>query len=715
MEENSDSVGDKEKKWRVLTVGDGDLSLSLALCRAYGDCMEVTASTIEKDERTLRQRYPSQEMKERLIELQTKYSCDIHYNVNATQLQFQKTFHFITFHHPHLGTSSQQEEEECMRMRHVQLLAHYFHSASSLLALSDKHCMVSVCLCGNQGYSWNIMESASRVGLKLTNIISDSKPWSTWFPYPIHHHETSTIKRKRTNDKHNKHYLTKYGYQHTKTNPSTCISHMTIQNSQHFLFTPTTKQNTTTTTTTNKYDCWICNTPFSTKDEYDQHYQQFIPPTIHDNDSTTTTTNLPKHINTISIKKDDNEIKLLAQIIESNMTKQKIADTEYYQITIPLECNGLRLKQFLRTFISQFTPSKQYYFSNWSKKQCEDAIQKQQLLLYNSQRISDSGRILRTHDVISIPVVIEPNNLQHDWHGISIIHQSNDIFIVQKPVGMRTLGLFSNQTCESIVLNSTQNNNKQQWECKSNMDTGITGLIVFQKPKSKDINHITYVYTAMVHGKLALQQQNMLNHSFYITLPLNGIRRWKQHPSQEVSSHDFKIQTEPPSSFDGDDTTEDNDAIIWIQVKILESVHLGDHTTYIDGATNETCLNYSIDLSTLQFIVPRTKPGIISTLSYLCRKQLPGLQGIVNDGHCKKEYSYLPRRIRHFLKNKLAIGCYQLSIHQKTPHQKQQQTFTIPMDPKLSSLYWKEQLDKQHFTNNLSSIDNTDDLDKNLI
>ena len=287
MEETSaeydETKEEKKNKWKVLTVGDGDLSLSLALCRAYGDAMEVTASTILKDERTLRQRYPCQHMKERLLELQTKYSCNIHYNINATQLQqqlFPNKFHFITFHHPHLGTSSsqQQQEEQCMRIRHAQLVAHYFHSASSLLlpsTSSDKYIsMISVCLCGNQGYSWNIMESANRVGLKLTNVIPDSKPWSTWFPYPLPHEQqqqpsSSTMKRKRTMNKHNKHYLTKYGYQHTKTNPSTCISHMTIQNSQHFLFTPTTKQNTTTTTTTtNKYDCWICNTPFSTKDEY---------------------------------------------------------------------------------------------------------------------------------------------------------------------------------------------------------------------------------------------------------------------------------------------------------------------------------------------------------------------------------------------------------------------------------------------------------------
>jgi hypothetical protein len=197
---------------RILTVGDGDLTLSLAIARAYGnnDQILVSASTLEPCPEDLLQAYPNAVV----AELQES-GVPVLYGVDATRLhcsprlaspflpstQHQqqkqknlKEWDVIVFHHPHLGLSllKEQDEEQHARRHHV-LLSHYLNSACRVLAAKgdfefhskateenksehdtgngDRRLreggLVHVCLCGTQAETWRLVEAAQRQGLRL--------------------------------------------------------------------------------------------------------------------------------------------------------------------------------------------------------------------------------------------------------------------------------------------------------------------------------------------------------------------------------------------------------------------------------------------------------------------------------------------------------------------------------------------------------------------
>jgi hypothetical protein len=196
---------------RILTVGDGDLTLSLAIARAYGnnDQVLVSASTLEPCQEDLLRAYPNAVV----AELQER-GVPVLYGVDATRLhcsprlaapilpstqeqQKQKILNewdVILFHHPHLGLSllKDQDEEQHARRHHV-LLSHYLNSACRVLAArvdfeshtnateenksehksasGGRHLrdggLVHVCLCGTQAETWRLVEAAQRQGLRL--------------------------------------------------------------------------------------------------------------------------------------------------------------------------------------------------------------------------------------------------------------------------------------------------------------------------------------------------------------------------------------------------------------------------------------------------------------------------------------------------------------------------------------------------------------------
>ena len=130
--------------FRVLTVGDGDLSLSLALARAYGheDQLYLTASTLEAGKQELRLAYPNAEVDElERLNVPTLYGVDatqLHTNFASSK---EPCYDVVLFHHPHLGLSllNEQDEEQHAHRHHV-LLCHYLYSASKMmLADSSKH------------------------------------------------------------------------------------------------------------------------------------------------------------------------------------------------------------------------------------------------------------------------------------------------------------------------------------------------------------------------------------------------------------------------------------------------------------------------------------------------------------------------------------------------------------------------------------------------
>ena len=139
---------------KVLTVGDGDLTLSLALSRAYGGSnsssldannsnqqqLDLTATTLCSSYEELCDTYSNSAMV--VQELVEERKATVLYGVDATQLAtsvhqlHHKQFDLVLFHHPHLGlmTSNKSTDEAHHAQRHFVLLAHYLASAKSLLS-----------------------------------------------------------------------------------------------------------------------------------------------------------------------------------------------------------------------------------------------------------------------------------------------------------------------------------------------------------------------------------------------------------------------------------------------------------------------------------------------------------------------------------------------------------------------------------------------------
>ena len=112
----------------VLTVGDGDFSYSLALSRAFGDAIRLTATTLlDADE--LAATY--ERAADNIAELRARSVCIVH-GVDATALDrhgFAPQDH-VLFIHPHLGLADLQDVEAHSR-RHQVLIAHFLASAAT--------------------------------------------------------------------------------------------------------------------------------------------------------------------------------------------------------------------------------------------------------------------------------------------------------------------------------------------------------------------------------------------------------------------------------------------------------------------------------------------------------------------------------------------------------------------------------------------------------
>ena len=87
----------------VLTIGEGDLSYSLALARAFGDAIVLTATTLPPADE-LAATY--ERASANIAELQARGATVVH-GVDATDISagVQGSFDHVCFLHPHLGLS----------------------------------------------------------------------------------------------------------------------------------------------------------------------------------------------------------------------------------------------------------------------------------------------------------------------------------------------------------------------------------------------------------------------------------------------------------------------------------------------------------------------------------------------------------------------------------------------------------------------------------
>ena len=312
----------------ILTVGDGDLSASLALVRAYeplGIILQLVATTLLPDRNTLVETYPSSAAAI-LEDLESTASVTILYGVDATKLHnhpellnIKPGFDLILFHHPHLGypalPGASAAEEHALR--HAALLAHYFYSASSLLGNStttkppdissaNEESCIHVCLCSGAVRSWQLHETMKHLNLEC---VSES-PLAASRPLL----ETILSSKKEdgdednsNNEKHKQkskgggsrkgHWLGKYGYRHKPTFPHVTEFKTNVSSSYHYFLRPkkakiadaedsstmasTAKMNSTGDTNAlvvQQHQCHICRQIFTNAVSLQEHnYSPAMP------------------------------------------------------------------------------------------------------------------------------------------------------------------------------------------------------------------------------------------------------------------------------------------------------------------------------------------------------------------------------------------------------------------------------------------------------
>ncbi|CAK0858743.1 unnamed protein product [Prorocentrum cordatum] len=144
----------RARRLRLLTVGDGDLSFSLALQRCFGDGVAVAASTyLSRDELSRRYRSTHRALREL-----ADAGAEVLHGVDACRLEEQLEG---LVSEPDVVLFSSNSEHA---RQHCALLAHFLAAARKVLPLGGQ---VHVTLCGEQPRTWRLEEAAGRAGLTL--------------------------------------------------------------------------------------------------------------------------------------------------------------------------------------------------------------------------------------------------------------------------------------------------------------------------------------------------------------------------------------------------------------------------------------------------------------------------------------------------------------------------------------------------------------------
>lgn len=283
----------------ILTVGDGDLSYSLALLRAYHPWIVVTPTTIVPSETDLVQTYAN--AKDNIQELNQTYNSSVLYNIDATHLErlMPNKYDLIVFNHPHLGDAELlvSKSETLHAQRHSILMAHYFYSAQYILKQPNGR--IQLCLSGTQPTTWKVDEMASIHGLTRTHhhdkVLSTCSPPEYIFQHHFEIDTTKTIvpipskvqshfkcpRKYRNGTLGSKTFLSKYGYRHRRTGGDLYMgneSDMKVFNSVILLYS---KQKNVSNhhdhlkswkeQQEHEYPCSICHVTFRSQDELQNH------------------------------------------------------------------------------------------------------------------------------------------------------------------------------------------------------------------------------------------------------------------------------------------------------------------------------------------------------------------------------------------------------------------------------------------------------------
>lgn len=384
-------MNSRPKKLRILTVGDGDLSFSLALLRAYGNnyIESFAATTLIESKESLVVTYEnSSEIYSEITATATKMANNkqVIFGVDATKLEENKDVlssgphDIIMFNHPHLGRSeldsdnsenkNKYETESNSNMtgdkrhalRHRSLLCHYFYSAKKLLLANKNQSSgrIHVCLCGSQPKTWDLLGSASHIGLKLEQETKTSTPVHEWLfdkdngvtPNEVKEHYKAP-RRYRNGRLGSRHYLGRYGYRHRRTNGDNYRGNdmdINVENSINFVFSVLAGdkveegdlQSTKSSPAASKITCDICGISFPTTKKLEGHMRSSAIPDIILDDN-------KKHkIIESKTKEPDKKDDILVNISsgQQNIDGTNNNDNVLVQSLVSLEQDGKRLRWY---------------------------------------------------------------------------------------------------------------------------------------------------------------------------------------------------------------------------------------------------------------------------------------------------------------------------------------------------------------------------------
>ncbi|KAG7388688.1 hypothetical protein PHYBOEH_007769 [Phytophthora boehmeriae] len=169
------SPSSSDPQHRVLTVGDGNFSYSLALAKRFkarGKPLQLAATSFDSYQELVG-KYPESE---RICAQLKEVGATLLHRVDATNLRESMTgqeqklrleFDAVVFNHPHCG-------EENVK-RHQSLLSHFYASALEVLdpTSQDEDRGIYLTLAEGQPERWQALQRAEKAGLKLFKQVQD--------------------------------------------------------------------------------------------------------------------------------------------------------------------------------------------------------------------------------------------------------------------------------------------------------------------------------------------------------------------------------------------------------------------------------------------------------------------------------------------------------------------------------------------------------------
>ena len=684
--------------YRILTVGDGDLSLSVALARAYRE-LELVPSTLLPDALEIHQTYPTS-AEGNLAELEQR-GISVRYGIDATQLHMHfdsDLFDLVMFQHPHLGDYDQKSarSEAQHLQRHHVLLSHYLASAASILRPNGR---VQVALKTNQATSWELYKAAARVGLvecrrqtaaktsipydkeqndhKVNQLLGRPSPMPV--QHPLHYifgrvgvdimeeeklfalppPSSSSVKaprQARMSRTASKHWLGKYGYRPMRTFPSGgATGKMDVAGSMHYFFELSKHPVDEEITIFGGGDCTnvqcsVCGVEFETALELEAHALAPalpIPPSggnrVKEFSSYQNRRSSSSLLSSSSSSSTNTEVRACrkedsVEVTPDTTTNVRCNLAVEAGLAVSPEYDGSRLRWFLHQVQLKGLSS---------KRDCQRLITSGRILL-DGQVTLDSGRILHAGNIITLVNEKEEktNSVPSKGQTIKIVDSwSRKCHVVWKPVGMRTIGSFDTNTLEQTF---SRQQHGSSYRSLSKLDTGASGLCVLVDsgdPTFIDQEHsIIHTFSALVFGHVPSEWKDGVS----IQLPVEGKRRWRRQAKD--TENDGVISNKTASA----------------------TLHCVEQTSNHESLPPLSTITVSTDSSV---------SGLVSIICSYLRKVRK--HPVVGDRFVTSEYKELPRFLRNRLKNRLCVACTCVQAgEEKTEH---------PVPERWSARFWESQ------------------------